>query len=65
MKKSEIKNLKDNELITEYVKTYAHYDTNFISRRGTERLGMELRNLESELLKRNILTVEDIQRLNM
>lgn len=65
MKKSEIKFLKDNELIAEYVRTYAHYDTNWVCRRGTEQLAKQLKNLEAELLKRGILTQEDIDRLNM
>lgn len=64
MKKSEIKNLTDRELIVEYVRAYSHYDTNFILRRGIEQLAKQLRNIEAELIKRNILTEDDINYLN-
>ncbi len=64
MKKSEIKNLTDRELIVEYVRTYSHYDTNSILGRGIEQLAKQLRNIEAELVKRNILTEDDINYLN-
>ncbi len=65
MKKSEIKNLTDEQLIVEYVLTYSKYDTNYLFDRGTERLAKHLRDLESELMKRNILSPASIQKLNM
>ena len=65
MKKSEIKFLKDNELIAEYVKTFAHYDSNWVLRRGVSQLGKYLKDLEDELIKRNILTEEDVRKLNL
>lgn len=65
MKKSEIKSLKDNELIVEYVSTYSHYDTNFVCRRGIERLAKHLKDLEAELISRQILTEEDVKHLNL
>lgn len=65
MKKSEIKNLTDEQLIVEYVLTYSMYDTNYLLDRGTERLAKHLRDLESELMKRNILSPASIQKLNM
>ena len=63
MKKSEIKNLKDNELIAEYVRTFAHYDSNYVLRRGVNQLAKHLKDLEEELLQRNILTQEDVDKL--
>ena len=65
MKKSEIKNLKDNELIAEYVRTFANFETNWVLRRGTKQFWKHMKDLEEELLKRNILTQEDVDRLNM
>ena len=65
MNKKEIKTVPNNELIVEYVLAYSHFDTNFVLRRGTEKLRKHLNDLENELLARNILTVNDIKRLNM
>lgn len=64
MKKSEIKNLSNNELIVEYVSIYSLHDTNFILRRGTKQLEKHLKDLEEELVKRNILTESDIEELH-
>ena len=64
MKQKEIKTLPDNELIVEYVKAYAYYDTNYILGRGIKQLGKHLRDLEAELVHRNILTEKDIEILN-
>ena len=65
MKKSEIKHLPNNALIVEYVRTFACYDTNYVLNRGTKQLGQHLRDLEKELVARNILTQEDVDKLNM
>ena len=64
MKKSDIKTLPNNKLIAEYVHSFAFYDTNYILGRGTKQLGKHLRDLEEELIKRNMLTEEDIEILN-
>ena len=65
MKKSEIKNLTDRQLLVEYISTTSFYDTNFVLRRGTKQLHKHLRDLEEELIKREILLEEDIRILNM
>lgn len=64
VRKNQIKTLSDNDLIKEYVKTYAHYDQNFVLRRGTEMLTKHLKDLEAELIRRNILTEDDVEELN-
>lgn len=64
MKKSEIKKVTNNELITEYVRTYSLRDVNWISGRGTERLSRQCKDLERELIARGILTTEDVNYLN-
>lgn len=64
MKKSEIKTLSNNELIVEYVSTYSFYDTNFLLGRGTKQLEKHLKDLEEELVKRDILTESDIEELH-
>ncbi|MEE1256002.1 MAG: hypothetical protein UHN47_05770 [Lachnospiraceae bacterium] len=65
MQKKEIVNAKDNELITEYVSTYASYLINFNLNRGTKQHAKHCHDLEAELLRRGILTEEDIERLNV
>jgi len=65
MTKAEIKKITNEQLIVEYVKTYSHYDTNFVTQRGTDRLWKHLRDLESELLIRGILSEDSIKELNM
>lgn len=65
MKRADIKNLKNNELIVEYVSTYSLYDTNYVLGRGIKQASKHLKDLEEELVKRCILTEDDIQKLNM
>lgn len=64
MNKQEIKKATNRELIVEYVKSYSHYDTNFVLRRGTDKLAKHLRDLEEELVNRDILTRSNIEELN-
>ena len=63
MKKSEIKTLSNNQLIVEYVSTYSWHDTNYFLGRGTKQLEKHLKDLEEELVKRDILTESDIEEL--
>ena len=65
MKKSEIKNLTNRQLLVEYISSYSLYDTNFVLRRGTDKISKHLKDLEEELIKREILLEEDIRILNM
>ena len=65
MTKQEIKKSKDNELIREYVSSYGQLWANWLTDRGTKQLSNHCKDLEAELLNRNILTEEDIRILNM
>lgn len=65
MTKKEIKSAKDSELVYEYATNYALLLLNYNMGKGTNRLQAHCNNLENELMKRNLLTEEDIKRLNM
>lgn len=64
MTKAEIPKAKDNELITEYVSSYALLLVKFNLDRGTAKAEKHCKDLEKELLKRGILTEENIRTLN-
>lgn len=63
-KKSEIKDLRDNELIVEYVRSTADLASNYVLNRGVKRLQVHCADLECELVKRGILTEHDVEVLN-
>jgi len=65
MKKTDIPKLADNDLITEYVSAYASLLININMNMGIKQLEKQCANLEEELLKRGLLTEENIKRLNM
>lgn len=65
MKKNEITKAKDNELIVEYVKSYSSLCLNENLQLGTKQLSKHCVDLEAELLKREILTENDIKILSM
>lgn len=65
MRKTDIPKLADNDLITEYVSAYASLLMNTNMNMGVKQLEKQCSNLEEELLKRGLLTEENIKRLNM
>ena len=65
MRKTEIKTAKDNELIAEYVHSYAMLIVKYNLNRGTKQLEKHCHDLETELLKRGLLTEDDIEKLEM
>lgn len=65
MRKAEIKAAKDNELIVEYVQTYSLLMLNTNLQMGTKRHEKHCQDLETELVKRGLLTEEDVKHLNM
>lgn len=65
MRKTEIKTAKDNELIAEYVRSYGMLLVNYSSNRGTKQFEKHCHDLEVELLKRGLLTEDDIKKLEM
>lgn len=64
MKKNEITKSRDNELITEYVLSYAKYAVNQNLGGREKRISAHCADLEKELVKRGILQVQDVERLN-
>ena len=64
MKKNEIEKAKDNELITEYVKSYSNLCLKYNLNRITKQAEAHCKDLERELVKRGLLTEEDIKYLN-
>lgn len=65
MRKSEIPKAKDNDLITEYVSSYATLLLNYNLSRGIIQAEKHCKDLETELLKRGLLTEENIRILSM
>lgn len=65
MTKREIPKAKDNDLIAEYVSSYATLLLNYNLSRGVIQAEKHCKDLEAELLKRGILTEENIRSLSM
>ena len=65
MDKKTIKVVPDNKLIVEYIDTYASFCVNMNLGRRTDRLLKHWKDLDAEMLKRGILTEEDINQLHL
>lgn len=63
MRKAEIPKASNGELIVDYILTYSSYCLNVNTGRGEKQLCNHLKDLDSEFLKRNILTQSQIDRL--
>ena len=63
MRASDIPKVRDNDLITEYVLRYSTLVLNMNGHGGTKQLEAQCKKLEDELLKRGILTEENLSRL--
>lgn len=64
MTKKELTKCSNEDLIVDYVKTYSSYCVNLNLQRGIERLFNHQKDLEKEMLKRNILSQHAIDYLN-
>lgn len=64
MTKKEIKTATSNALIVDYILTNIRLVRNEIYQLGTKQLNTHIKDLESELLKRGVLTENDIRILN-
>ena len=64
MTKLEIKKANDSELIYDYILTYSTLVCNINLQMGTKRYQKHLEDLNAEMLKREILTPEQIANLN-
>lgn len=67
MTKTEMKKAANNELIVAYVEAYSSFVLKYNEKKGKGIKGLqkECHDLEAELLKRELLTEEDVRRLNM
>ena len=65
MTKTEIKKAADNEIIYRYIKAYSSSSVNLnLGGKITKSLEKELADLDAEMLRRGLLTEEQIRRLN-
>lgn len=65
MTKAEIKKAKDNELIVDYVRTYSSFCLNVNLGMGIKQYSKHCTDLEEELVKRGILTEENVRILRL
>lgn len=67
MTKTKMKKAANNELIVAYVEAYSSFVLKYNEKnsRGIKMIQKECQNLEAELLERELLTEEDVRRLNM
>lgn len=64
MNKQEVKKAEDHALITETIRTYAFLLQNWCLQRGTKQLEKHFQDCGNELVKRGIITQEDLNHLN-
>ena len=64
MRKAEIKTATNSALVYEYAQSYSTLCLNINLGRGTKQAQKHCNDLEEELLKRELLTVEQIKMLN-
>lgn len=61
MRKSEIKKATDNELIVDFIDSYAGWLLNVNQGKGVKQYANHCRDLSSEMLKRGIFTEENVR----
>ena len=64
MTKKEIPTAKNNELIVDYVDSQIIWAFNSNGQGGTTRVAKHCHDLETELIKRGLLTQADVDHLN-
>lgn len=64
MRKSELKTAPDSEIILDLVQSYATACLNYNLGRGTKAIEKHLEDLKAEVLRRGILTPEQVEKLN-
>lgn len=64
MTKKELKAAPDSEIIMDYISTYSRAVLNENLQQPTKALNRHLADLDAEMLKRGLLTQEQIDRLN-
>lgn len=64
MTKIEMKTADDSQIIVDYIKSYSLFCTNDCLCRGTKAVSKHLKDLDAEMLKRGILSQDQINYLN-
>lgn len=62
--KKELKAATDSEIIVDYIQTYSSLSVNYCLQRGVKQLEKHLIDLDIEMVKRGILSQEQIDKLN-
>ena len=65
MRKNEISKADNSELIVDYVISFSSLISNYNTNRGIKQLEAHCTDLEKEIVKRGILTEEQIKRINL
>lgn len=65
MTRKEIGKAENNKLIVDYVQTYSLLTLKYNTGGGTKQHERHCVDLEKEMVKRGILTEEDVEHLNM
>lgn len=64
MTRVEMKTADDSQIIVDYIKSYSLFCTNDCLGRGTKAVCKHLQDLDAEMLKRGILSQDQINYLN-
>ena len=64
MTRKQLKFARDGEILVDYIMTSCKFAVNQNLGRGTKALGEHLKDLENEIIKRDILTQEEVDYLN-
>lgn len=64
MTKKEMLKAKDSEIIVDYIRSYSLYCSNMVTHRGTVAVDRHLKDLDVEMLRRGILSQEQVDFLN-
>lgn len=64
MNRKELKTAKDSDVIVDYIRSFSSLVVNMHLGRGTKALAKHLLDLDKEMLKRGILTQEQVDHLN-
>lgn len=64
MRKAEMRAATDSDIIYDYVQSYAQLCLNYNQNRGVKALEKHVEDLNAEVLRRGLLTPEQVKKLN-
>lgn len=64
IRKNEIAKAKNSELVAEFARSYSAWCTNYMLNRGTKQVQAHCNDVAKELVKRGLLTEEDVKKFN-